>query len=177
MRQRISIYSPYLSSPHLSCIRERELERKKESRENMPQHMDEFGRYLLGRGSRRRLQRTYKAYAFATSFFYGLGFLMMGIALAVRGFNCTVFLQWGLIAVGLFSIAAVFLVSANLYHPHKHVPCDGNKSLYLVFVGVVFSQYLGLLLGQLGQHLRLLLEQLGQQHLGYFLGQQHLDCF
>jgi hypothetical protein len=43
---------------------------------------------------------------------------------------------------------------------------DGNKSLYLVFVGVVFSQHLGLLL-----------EQLGQQHLGCFLGQQHLDCF
>jgi hypothetical protein len=45
---------------------------------------------------------------------------------------------------------------------------DGNKSLYLVFVEVVFSQHLGLLLEQLGQHLRLLLEQLGQQHLGCF---------
>jgi hypothetical protein len=45
---------------------------------------------------------------------------------------------------------------------------DGNKSLYLVFVGVVFSQHLVLLLEQLGQHLGLLLEQLGQQH---------LDCF
>jgi hypothetical protein len=46
---------------------------------------------------------------------------------------------------------------------------DGNKSLYLVFVGVVFfSQPLGLLLEQLGQHLGLLLEQLGQQHLGCF---------
>jgi hypothetical protein len=48
-------------------------------------------------------------------------------------------------------------------------PTDGNKSLYLVFVGVVFSQYLGLLL-----------EQLGQQHLGCFVrttGQQHFDCF
>jgi hypothetical protein len=44
-------------------------------------------------------------------------------------------------------------------------------------VGVVFSQHLGLLLEQLGQHLELLLEQLGQQHLGVFLGQQHLDCF
>jgi hypothetical protein len=46
---------------------------------------------------------------------------------------------------------------------------DENKSLYLVFVGVVFSQ-----------HLRLLLEQLGQQHLGCFFRtaeQQHLDCF
>jgi hypothetical protein len=46
---------------------------------------------------------------------------------------------------------------------------DGNKSLYLVFVGMVFSQ-----------HLRLLLEQLGQQHLSCFVrtaGQQHLDCF
>jgi hypothetical protein len=46
---------------------------------------------------------------------------------------------------------------------------DGNKSLYLVFVGVVISQHLGLLL-----------EQLGQQHLGCFVrtaGQQHLDCF
>jgi hypothetical protein len=52
------------------------------------------------------------------------------------------------------------------------VVVDGNKSLYLVFVGVVFSQHLGLLLEQLGQHLGLLLEQLGQQHLGYFLGQQ-----
>jgi hypothetical protein len=135
MRQRISIYSPYLSSPHLSCIRERELERKKESRENMPQHMDEFGRYLLGRGSRRRLQRTYKAYAFATSFFYGLGFLMMGIALAVRGSNCTVFLQWGLIAVGLFSIAAVFLVSANLYHPHK----DDTIRFYLSHMFLVMG--------------------------------------
>jgi hypothetical protein len=57
---------------------------------------------------------------------------------------------------------------------------DGNKSLYLVFVGVVFSQYLGLLLEQLGQQLGLFLEQLGQQHLGCFFrtaGQQHLDCF
>jgi hypothetical protein len=34
---------------------------------------------------------------------------------------------------------------------------DGNKSLYLVFVGVVFFQHLGLLLEQLGQ--------------------LHLDCF
>jgi hypothetical protein len=31
------------------------------------------------------------------------------------------------------------------------VVVDGNKSLYLVFVGVVFSQHLGLLLEQLGQ--------------------------
>jgi hypothetical protein len=57
---------------------------------------------------------------------------------------------------------------------------DGNKSLYLVFVGVIFSQHLGLLLEQLGQHLGLLLEQLGQHHLGCFVrtaGQQHLDCF
>jgi hypothetical protein len=57
---------------------------------------------------------------------------------------------------------------------------DENKSLYLIFVGVVFSQHLGLLLKQLGQHLGLLLEQLGQQHLDCFVrtvGQQHLDCF
>jgi hypothetical protein len=57
---------------------------------------------------------------------------------------------------------------------------DGNKSLYLVFMGVVFFQHLGLLLEQLGQHLGLLLDQLGQQHLGCFVstaGQQHLDCF
>jgi hypothetical protein len=57
---------------------------------------------------------------------------------------------------------------------------DGNKSLYLVFVGMVFSQHLGLLLEQLGQHLGLLLEQLGQQYLGCFFrtaGQQHLDYF
>jgi hypothetical protein len=45
---------------------------------------------------------------------------------------------------------------------------DGNKSLYLVFVGLVFFQHLGLLLKQLGQHLELFLVQLGQQH---------LDCF
>jgi hypothetical protein len=60
------------------------------------------------------------------------------------------------------------------------IAVDGNKSLYLVFVGVVFSQHLKLLLEQLGQHLGLLLEQLGQQHLGCFVrtaGQQHLDCF
>jgi hypothetical protein len=57
------------------------------------------------------------------------------------------------------------------------VHIDGNKSLYLVFVGVVFSQHLGLLLEQLGQYLELLLEQLGQQHLGCFLRQQHLGCF
>jgi hypothetical protein len=38
----------------------------------------------------------------------------------------------------------------------------------LVFVGVFFSQQLGLLLGQLGLHIELLLEQLGQQHLGCF---------
>jgi hypothetical protein len=39
---------------------------------------------------------------------------------------------------------------------------DENNSLYLVFVGVIFSQHLRLLLGQLGQHVGLLLEQLGQ---------------
>jgi hypothetical protein len=49
---------------------------------------------------------------------------------------------------------------------HMILNGDENKSLYLIFVGVVFSQHLGL-------HL----EQLGQQHLGCFLGQQHLDCF
>jgi hypothetical protein len=43
--------------------------------------------------------------------------------------------------------------------------------------GWFFSQYLGLLLGQLGQHLGQLLEQFEQQHLNYFLGQQHLNCF
>jgi hypothetical protein len=56
-------------------------------------------------------------------------------------------------------------------HPNrsKHLnQYDGNKSLYLVFVGVVFLS------------IGLLLEQLGQQHLGCFVrtaGQQHLDCF
>jgi hypothetical protein len=60
-----------------------------------------------------------------------------------------------------FSLYMYFLVDA-----------DGNKSLYLVFVGVVFSQHLVLLLEQLGQHLGLLLDQLGQQHLDFFLGQQ-----
>jgi hypothetical protein len=44
-------------------------------------------------------------------------------------------------------------------------------------MGVIFSQHLRLFLEQLGQYLRLLLEQLGQQHLDYFLGQQHLNCF
>jgi hypothetical protein len=44
-------------------------------------------------------------------------------------------------------------------------------------MGVVFSQHLRLFLEQLGQYLGLLLEQLGQQHLDYFLGQQHLNCF
>jgi hypothetical protein len=48
---------------------------------------------------------------------------------------------------------------------------DGNKSLYLVFVGVIFFQHLELLLEQLGHHFKLLLEQL-QQYLGCFLGQQ-----
>jgi hypothetical protein len=43
--------------------------------------------------------------------------------------------------------------------------------------GWFFSQHLGLLLEQLEQHPGLLLEQLEQQHLGCFLGQQHLDCF
>jgi hypothetical protein len=47
--------------------------------------------------------------------------------------------------------------------------CDGNKSLYLIFVGVFFSQHIGLLLEQLGQHLGLFLEQLGQQYLGCFI--------
>jgi hypothetical protein len=57
---------------------------------------------------------------------------------------------------------------------------DENKSLYLVFMGVIFSQHLGLLLEQLEHHHGLLLEQLGQQHLGCFVRtveQQHLDCF
>jgi hypothetical protein len=60
------------------------------------------------------------------------------------------------------------------------LPSDGNKSLYLIFMEVIFSQYFGLFLEQLVQYLGLLLEQLGQQHLGYFVrttGQQHLDCF
>jgi hypothetical protein len=47
---------------------------------------------------------------------------------------------------------------------HVNILCvqdDGNKSLYLVFVGLVFSQHLGLLLEQLvQQRLGLLLEQL-----------------
>jgi hypothetical protein len=62
----------------------------------------------------------------------------------------------------------------------NNVVFDGNKSLYLVFVGVVFSQHLELFLEQLGQHLGLLLEQLGQQHLSCFVrtaSQQHFDCF
>jgi hypothetical protein len=66
---------------------------------------------------------------------------------------------------------------------HFHEPslnlCDGNKYLYLVFVGMIFfSQHLELLLQQLGQYLALLLKQLGQQHLDCFVrtaGQQHLD--
>jgi hypothetical protein len=35
--------------------------------------------------------------------------------------------------------------------------------------GWFFSQYLGLILEQLGQHLGLLLDELGQQHLGCFV--------
>jgi hypothetical protein len=54
-------------------------------------------------------------------------------------------------------------------HENKIVMCDGNKFLYLVFVGCFFSQHLGLLLEQLGQHLRLLWEQLWQQHLVCFV--------
>jgi hypothetical protein len=57
----------------------------------------------------------------------------------------------------------------QLRFSNQWLNCDGNKSLYLVFVGVIFfSQHLELLLEQLGQHLGLLFEQLGQQH---------LDCF
>jgi hypothetical protein len=60
-----------------------------------------------------------------------------------------------------------------MFLAHRHTGgwqavTDGNKSLYWVFMGVVFSQHLGLLLGQLEQHLGLLLEQLGQQYLGCF---------
>jgi hypothetical protein len=65
-------------------------------------------------------------------------------------------------------------------HRLYQLDADGNKSLYLVFVGVDFSQHPGLFLEQLGRHLGLLLEQLGQQHLGCFVrtaGQQHFDCF
>jgi hypothetical protein len=51
----------------------------------------------------------------------------------------------------------------------RYVGTDGNKSLYLIFVGLIFSQHLELFLEQLGQHLGLLLEQLGQQHLGCFV--------
>jgi hypothetical protein len=68
------------------------------------------------------------------------------------------------------------LIGEHVYH-YKYstligvaVDDDGNKSLYLVFVGVSFFS----------QHLVLLLEQLGQQHLGCFFriaGQQHLECF
>jgi hypothetical protein len=51
---------------------------------------------------------------------------------------------------------------------HFSLHIDGNKSLYLIFVGQL-GQHLELLLEQLGQHLELLLEQLGQQHLRYFV--------
>jgi hypothetical protein len=79
--------------------------------------------------------------------------------------------------MGLIMQAARAVVEKK--YSGARVPSDGNKSLYLVFMGVVFSQHLGLLLEKLGQHLGLLLEQLGQQHLGCFrtAGQQHLDCF
>jgi hypothetical protein len=52
-----------------------------------------------------------------------------------------------------------YRVTSDLHHYVGMflVVSDGNKSLYLDFVGVVFSQHLGLLLEQLGQ--------------------QHLDCF
>jgi hypothetical protein len=43
-------------------------------------------------------------------------------------------------------------------HRLYQLDADGNKSLYLVFVGVDFSQHLGLFLEQLGRHLGLLLE-------------------
>jgi hypothetical protein len=56
----------------------------------------------------------------------------------------------------------VFWEQGSRYFTVLAVYGDGNKSLYLVFVRVVFSQHLGLLLEQLGQHLELLLEQLGQ---------------
>jgi hypothetical protein len=49
------------------------------------------------------------------------------------------------------------------------VSFDGNKSLYLVFVGVVFFSASWTAFRAVGQHLRLLLEQLGQQHLGCFV--------
>jgi hypothetical protein len=48
------------------------------------------------------------------------------------------------------------------------VAYDGNKSLYLVFVGrVVFSQHLGLLLGQQDSSILTVFRTAGQ----------HLDCF
>jgi hypothetical protein len=66
-----------------------------------------------------------------------------------------------IVSVSLSNLLPLYALHMEYY--------DGNKSLYLVFVGVVFfSQHLGLLLEQLGQHLGLLLEQLGQQHLGCF---------
>jgi hypothetical protein len=75
-----------------------------------------------------------------------------------------------------FGIGTLRLTTRQTFQLHgvlkenlKTLLSDGNKSLYLVFVGVVFSQHLGLLL-----------EQLGQQHLDCFVrtaGQQHLDCF
>jgi hypothetical protein len=75
---------------------------------------------------------------------------------------------WELTGSGLQQMSVV-LRPASINGDGQSVDSDGNKSLYLVFVGVVFSQHLGLLL-----------EQLGQQHLGCFVrtaGQQHLDCF
>jgi hypothetical protein len=51
----------------------------------------------------------------------------------------------------------------------RYQPFYGNKSLYLVFVGVVFSQHLGLLLEQLGQqHFRYSFRTAGKQHLDFF---------
>jgi hypothetical protein len=54
-------------------------------------------------------------------------------------------------------MSVILLVAMRAGSSNFKLVFDGNKSLYLVFVGVVFLSILGLLLEQLGQ--------------------QHLDCF
>ncbi|TVU32023.1 hypothetical protein EJB05_23739 [Eragrostis curvula] len=72
-----------------------------------------------GRGSE-RLQNIYKATALCVSIKLSLMCLLCGICLAVRGSStdCIVFLQWGLIAIGLV-LMATFITVVKLLRRYK----------------------------------------------------------
>jgi hypothetical protein len=70
--------------------------------------------------------------------------IMTCYTLPLKGFDVILGVQW------LKSLGPIMWDFVALTMAFVRAGRDGNKSLYLVLVGVVFSQHLGLLLEQLG---------------------------